>query len=425
MQDNTYTNTHRTTITKPIRHHITLEYEHSQPTTTTPTTTEEIIDAEFTDISYSSSLDDEAQYDIHPDLDLSSPLFTQLIEKATLTPLTKLNATRGFLAVSHLASWCEYQSYLELFHGPSEQIQTVQMQNGTKVHEILEAQVHDIVYIETATVEDRLALRFLNTLTTLYELLSKGVTRELPVFGLLPDLSDENGVIPIMGIVDHIERRTDQIVDALTGEMVKKEIYVLIDTKTRTVQSLNPKPVIRSNYTTKNAELQVKVYKYLFDELVRGNVDAGGLLRHYCKRYSLLDPTRPFSSAFQNEIKSMVTTWSGILNEPDNVTSLAGLVDLCVKAFRVFPLIHDTLELHYYAVTSQQTDYTFLGTLSTQYDHENFVRKLNNVVEFWTGKRPPKGVEVEEASKCRNCKMADLCEWRDMKARELAERGRI
>lgn len=37
---------------------------------------------------------------------------------------------------------------------------------------------------------------------------------------------------------------------------------------------------------------------------------------------------------------------------------------------------------------------------------------LKNVLQFWMGERPPKGVEIHEAKRCAYCEFEDGCEWR-------------
>ncbi|OXM76093.1 hypothetical protein C364_06197 [Cryptococcus neoformans Bt63] len=43
---------------------------------------------------------------------------------------------------------------------------------------------------------------------------------------------------------------------------------------------------------------------------------------------------------------------------------------------------------------------------------------LKNVLQFWMGERPPKGVEIHEAKRCAYCEFEDGCEWRLMKVEE-------
>jgi len=47
---------------------------------------------------------------------------------------------------------------------------------------------------------------------------------------------------------------------------------------------------------------------------------------------------------------------------------------------------------------------------------------IYQVLEWWDGKRSTKGVEIEEAYKCRTCEFEEGCSWRAAKVAKLAGR---
>jgi exonuclease V len=44
---------------------------------------------------------------------------------------------------------------------------------------------------------------------------------------------------------------------------------------------------------------------------------------------------------------------------------------------------------------------------------------------WWKGAREAKGVEIEEAFKCRICDFAESCTWRKTKVEEAVEKSRL
>jgi exonuclease V len=49
---------------------------------------------------------------------------------------------------------------------------------------------------------------------------------------------------------------------------------------------------------------------------------------------------------------------------------------------------------------------------------------LRSDLEWWKGEREPRGVEIEEAQKCRSCEFAEGCAWRKSLDEELLSRTR-
>ncbi|KAI0299774.1 exonuclease V [Russula brevipes] len=47
---------------------------------------------------------------------------------------------------------------------------------------------------------------------------------------------------------------------------------------------------------------------------------------------------------------------------------------------------------------------------------------VQDVLQWWRGERPPRGVDVEHCNRCLSCEYREDCEWREMKAKEAQEK---
>src|SRR6187402_1522359 len=90
-------------------------------------------------------------------------------------------------------AWCELQYWYTLTkHGRKRR--TPAMKEGTRVHRVLEEQVHTMVKIDITTREDAWGLRIWNVIQGLRTLRDTGQTRELEIWGTVDGLV-VNGVI--------------------------------------------------------------------------------------------------------------------------------------------------------------------------------------------------------------------------------------
>ncbi|KAK2768219.1 hypothetical protein FQN54_000071 [Arachnomyces sp. PD_36] len=76
-------------------------------------------------------------------------------------------------------------------------------------------------------------------------------------------------------------------------------------------------------------------------------------------------------------------------------------------------------------ITPTPTTPTPLGSLSFLFDPAVLTSHLRDVMGWWLGKRPVRGVEVMEAWKCRICEFRDECTWREEREEEMAESRRV
>ncbi|EAW07447.1 exonuclease V [Aspergillus clavatus NRRL 1] len=65
-----------------------------------------------------------------------------------------------------------------------------------------------------------------------------------------------------------------------------------------------------------------------------------------------------------------------------------------------------------------------LGSRSFLFDLTTMSSYLSDQMDWWRGKRDPRGVEVMEAWKCRICEFRDECSWREQREWAMARRKR-
>ncbi|KAK3081407.1 hypothetical protein LTS18_006980, partial [Coniosporium uncinatum] len=71
-----------------------------------------------------------------------------------------------------------------------------------------------------------------------------------------------------------------------------------------------------------------------------------------------------------------------------------------------------------------QRDGAVLGMKTVPHDDKVLDAYLDEEMRWWKGERAAKGVEIEEAFKCRICEFADICDWRKAKVVEATEKHR-
>jgi exonuclease V len=66
-----------------------------------------------------------------------------------------------------------------------------------------------------------------------------------------------------------------------------------------------------------------------------------------------------------------------------------------------------------------------IGSELTVYETDMIDKYITEEMAWWKGRREAKGVEIEEAFKCRICDFAESCSWRKMKVEEAVEKSRL
>ncbi|XP_020086647.1 exonuclease V, chloroplastic isoform X3 [Ananas comosus] len=129
-----------------------------------------------------------------------------------------------------------------LLHGKPRR--TKAMKAGSDRHAQLENEVIEKVDIVIKSVEESWAVKFMNFIIGANQLLFEGLTRELPVIGVVEGTW-------MIGVIDEIRLPLDKAIPN----------PIIVDTKTR------HKATLPSEAQKRNARLQLMCYKYLWDSL--------------------------------------------------------------------------------------------------------------------------------------------------------------
>ncbi|CAL0329097.1 unnamed protein product [Lupinus luteus] len=295
----------------------------------------------------------------YPDIEESPP-------NAHDSFLRRFRTKRG-LSVTDLTSteWCEKQMEFSLQLGGREMNKI--MRAGIERHAKLEQEVITRVEVEIKSREDWWALKFLNFINGVNQLLSEGLTRELPVMGIAEG-------IWIVGVIDEIQM-------PLTGN--DKNPF-LIDTKTRSRDKLPSEPQRR------NGRLQLMCYKYLWDNLVSDDF-----------------PSKKFFTFFGLNPQHILCEDLEELSDDSGIYALT--LDDVVRCYgdtcKMLGPAHDQLLLRY----EYQKDYSLLGVDKFEYDSDWLKNQIRHSLEFWHGEREARYASAEERWKCRFCQYATVC----------------
>ncbi|XP_061074264.1 exonuclease V isoform X2 [Conger conger] len=279
---------------------------------------------------------------------------------------------RTHLAVTQVCAqtWCELQvAYgFEIPHVLTGQQESPEMKAGADIHLSRELEVQRVVSVPALTREDRQAVSFLNLLSMIPALQAGLRVRELPVFGLL------EGVF-LMGVID-------ELCYSERGELVLSEL------KTRRLHTL-PAPA-----QVKGHSLQVRLYKLLFDSLVRGDLQREHVMSHLHLR-----PERALGPG--------VLEHAGKLSL--QVSTFGELLDLLILnlTYCELPAV-DRLSLEY----CHQGTGAPISSQDVPFAEGQLREELRDYLAYWTGHREPRGVDIEEVWKCSSCCYQQHCEWK-------------
>lgn len=340
------------------------------------------------------------------------------------------------LSVTDLISpaWCELQYFYTLSKF-GRKPRTLAMRTGSKIHQTLEDQVHTTVPVQVESKEDRFGLRIWNAISGLRCLRETGLTRELEVWGVIegqvvngvidelsytcPDAQFEEqlertkaeksgGIVPLppgqIGISEAFAKASKAPLATLESDRL---VYIA-DVKTRGANSLPTGASLRPTW------MQLMIYRKLLESLSLNTVDAETVFLRYD-----LQPLVPFTDIFMHEIGDM-----GPHDEASKYPNLLSLWSLLVSEMQAVlpsPNLSPILRAEYrYAKTGD-----IIGSELIAYDSEIIEKYISEEMDWWKGRREAKGVEIEEAHKCRMCDFADSCSWRKTKVEEAIEKSRL
>ncbi|TEA10037.1 putative exonuclease V [Colletotrichum sidae] len=368
----------------------------------------------------------------------------------TRSPLVRFRSfpKRPF-AVTDLTAgaWCELQYFYTLTRLPyGRRTRTAAMKQGTKVHQDLEDEVHTTVRVEIASKEDGFGLRIWNLIQGLRTLRETGMTRELEVWGLA-DGNVVNGVIDGLsydnpdpefeeqlsqGLGDSSQASiTDYFPSKSSARGKIPQIY-LTDVKTRGSRKAPNSPAL-----LRPAKVQLFLYQRFLSEMAADKLDYLRIFRRYG-----LDPDQQFSDSFIAQIGSLhdelffdvessadgdyvppssaAPETDGELSRaqttaPDLVKygTLRELLPLLVSELKqTFPHGADSVGRLLAVEYRYREDGSLIDSQVFPMDDRALDLYLGSTMEWWRADREPRGVQIEEAYKCRMCEFADSCTWR-------------
>ncbi|KAF5876270.1 putative exonuclease v protein [Botrytis fragariae] len=392
----------------------------------------------------------------------------------TRSPLERFRtAPKKPLSVTDLVSpaWCELQYWYTLTK-LGRRKQTPAMKQGSAVHKVLEDQVHRSVQIEIQTKEDAWGLRIWNVIQGLRTLRETGQTRELEIWGTIDGLV-VNGIIDELSYIcpdvemevsllgkteeksqkknkkkkksppaeqvsisDFFKGMEGSSISEATRIKIRKQsnkVYIC-DVKTRGVRTLPNDAAFRPT------RVQLMLYHHLLGNLATNSVDFSVLAARYG-----LDTGKAFSDTFIAQVGSMNEDDEGIyqdaLEEQDDSgpsssqdsmsvllahNNLNALWSVMISEFQItFPDGAGSLGRILKTEYRSRDDGEIVGIKTIPMDNEELSSYLEEELRWWKGERKAKGVQLDEAFKCRSCDFAEGCEWRLQRVVEATEKARM
>ncbi|OIW08584.1 hypothetical protein TanjilG_03260 [Lupinus angustifolius] len=316
--------------------------------------------------------------------DCPSKLVTCAHNKKTKVPHSFLHRfrTRRALSVTDLTSteWCEKQMEFSLQIGKRKVTQA--MKAGIARHAKLEQEVITRVEVKIKSREDGWALKFLNFINGVNQLLFEGLTRELPVVGIVEG-------VWMVGVIDEIRMPLTE----------NDHNPVLIDTKTRSQYKLPSEPQQRNGrhaYSTTyiillGVELlQLMCYKCLWDNSVADDFPS-------MKFFTFFGLNPQYNLCEDLKIMSADSGFSA--------STLDDVVRYYSNTCKMLAPAHDQLLLRY----EYQKDHSLLGEDKFAYDSVWLKNQICCCLEFWHGEREASYASEDERWKCGFCQFANVC----------------
>ncbi|KAF2134549.1 hypothetical protein P153DRAFT_419228 [Dothidotthia symphoricarpi CBS 119687] len=373
---------------------------------------------------------------------LSIPEVVDAAQNDARPPLERFRTKpKKCLSVTDLISpaWCELQ-YFYTLSTFGRKPRTQAMKTGSKIHKTLEDQVHTTVPVQVASNEDKFGLRIWNAISGLRCLRETGLTRELEVWGVLegqvvngvidelsyncPDPAFEaqleksraeksGGTVPLppgqLSISQAFANASqpNSTEEQMDDSPTDRQIYIA-DVKTRSAPSLPTGASLRPTW------MQLMLYRKLLYSLSLNTVDAETIFARYDLR-----PLESFTPTFIDSIADIGPTTEA--TSFPNLLSLWSLliteIQTTLPPFSLSPILRAEFR---FAKTGD-----VLGSELTVYEDEIIDGYVGEEMAFWKGTREPKGVEIEDAFKCRICDFAESCGWRQAKVEEATEKSRL
>ena len=309
------------------------------------------------------------------------------------------------------------------------------MLRGTKVHKVLEEQVHRTVRVNVATRVDQFALRIWNIVLGLRTLRETGLTRELEVWGVLDgqvvtgiidelifkpeEIEEEDGKLPAGdGNINSLRRKSSRA--HLTRETPKNLLY-LSDVKTRSAAGI-PKDA-----DSRGALYQLMLYKSLLSDLATDKIPVEMILTRFG-----LDGDATFSSLFLESISGLDESSEdnesydgGFGSTPQETSAQDALATLLehntlrklwafmVKELQItLPSGVDSISPKLRVEYRRSSNGEVMGEKIFRFNEDKLNAWITAQMQWWKGQREAKGVDIEEIDKCQKCEFSEECQWR-------------
>ena len=378
----------------------------------------------------------------------------------TRTPLERFRtAPKKPLSVTDLVSpaWCELQYWYNLTKFGRKPA-TAAMKRRSSVHKVLEEQVRVTVPVDTQTREDIWGLRIWNVIQGLRALRVTGMTREIEVWGtvdgevvsgVIDELSttcpDEEleAVLDSAGKSKSNKKQEDRPPDQTTisaffasqreatpptDSRQSPKIYMM-DVKTRGAASVPKGASLRPTH------LQLMLYRKLLAALGSNDVSAEIIFSRF-----RLNSSAPFTDTLIQQLGDLDMNFhedasqysyapmeSGVhaIAELLQHNTLSKLWQLMMQEFhKVMPRGAESVGKVLKAEFRSSSDGSLIGARTFAHDESVVAGYVADEMEWWRGRREARGVDVEDAFKCRICDFADGCTWRRDKVEEAVKRHR-
>ncbi|CAL5209934.1 unnamed protein product [Lathyrus oleraceus] len=304
------------------------------------------------------------------------------------TLLHRFRSKRGlFVTDITRTEWCEKQMEFSLFseewknHEAKPDLAFVYgggsrkskaMRAGIDRHAQLEREVLESMEVNVSSREDIMALKLVNFINGVNQLLFEGLTRELPIISF-----DFAQGIWIVGKIDEI----------WMSNAKNDHNPVLVEIKTRY------RDTVPAESQKRNGRIQLMCYKYLWDNLV-AHADHDFPSKQLFD-YFELNPRRFLCKDLQTACVD-----SGI-----SASRLSDLVVCYQNTCKMLSPASDKLVLRY----ESQRDQSVLEEEEFMYDDGWIKNEIRSCVEFWTGQREASYVDEEEEWKCGFCDFVSQC----------------
>jgi exonuclease V len=363
------------------------------------------------------------------------------------------------------------------------------MKQGSNVHKVLEEQVHTEVPVDVVSKEDRFALRIWNVVQGLRTLRRTGMTREMEVWGVVqgevvngiidqvtttcPDEEAEAEMLKQTdgGSTGSALEKAKDAKPLPPGQMTLSDFYAgstygsimsqdsrssigalhqkpktlyVVDVKTRQSNTLPPQGT-----QTKPTHYQLMMYYKLLSELAANMVDAEKVFTRYG-----LAARATFSDRFIAQMSTLgveaeddqpnISPWVNEDTEPhppqqdslDILLTHNNLITLWSYMIFEFSRTIKTslsqptstlpsLSLLLTAEFRTQSSGSLLGRRHFTFSSEKVNDYANDELRWWRGERETRGVDIEDAFKCRICDFAEGCTWRATKIEDAVKKSRM